>query len=94
MLLGGMSPPFTPLVAAYIKRAMPFRGSSLLSLVLRMVAREKRALTVPFPRTCLHPVCAPCLQGVIGAVPVTLGLHGGWVAFWIVWHQYSVLAAR
>ena len=72
-------PLLPPLVAARIKRSLMFGGYLLLGLILRLTACEERTLTVLFPRPCLPPVCAPCLQGVLGAVPATVRLRGGWV---------------
>ena len=73
-------PPLTPLVAACVKRTLPFGGSFLLFLVLWLAAHKVRALHVLFPRPCLSPIGAPCPLGVLGAFPDPLGARGGWVS--------------
>ena len=69
-----------PLVDARIKHTLPFGGSSLLGIILRLAERKERALIIPFSRVRPPTVSDTCILGVLGAVPATLGLCGGWVA--------------
>ena len=67
-------------MAARIKRALPFGGSPLLVGVLRLAAREERALTIPVLRLRLPHVHYPYPHGGLGAVSVSLDIHGGRIA--------------
>ena len=76
-----------PLVAALVKRELPFGWSPLLVGILQLAAHEERALPSPVTWIRLPHVLPPCPPGSLVTIPVFLQLRGGWFACPLLWRQ-------